>query len=364
MWKKLANLPRHEHNYAFLVRHFGETDIITSLFDRTTVLDDNLHCESGYCCGRRICKMPNGKLLAVCNDDSSNCPELEISDNDRRIFSLNLKKIASLIANLTKNISIFKQDVQTIEGSSSCIRVGYYIPRGTIRYPVFFGIDIYDGDLESIINHVIGLDESAILLLPSIDNIGQARINSIRAKGSDLIGLQNLQGENCLLDAEKTLQSFNSFFANIKDPDPKIECKKFSSPSSASWDKFIFEWQEEQLLNDERTQKAHKREVIIVTCGNETQRYEPADLHMLNKKTNEPNLQWVLLTIFIKKQGIIGWNDQVAVNNINIKNLKTQKKELIRKLKKAFRQSEDPIPFVKKKGYTCRFTCRAPENTL
>ncbi|WP_375648973.1 hypothetical protein [Bartonella sp. MU70NMGDW] len=302
--------------------------------------------------------MPNGKLLAVCNDDSSNCPELEISDNDRRIFSLNLRRIADLIADLTKNISIFK-DVQTIEGSSSCIRVGHYIPRGTICYPVFFGIDIYDGDLEGIINHVIGLDESAILLLPSIDNIGQARINSIRAKGSDLIGLQNLQGENCLLDTEKASQSFNSFFAKIKAPDPKIECKKFSSPSGASWDQFIFEWQEEQILNDERTQKAHKREVIIVTCGKETQRYEPADLHMLNKKTNEPNLQWVLLTSFIKKQGIIGWNDKAFANNI-----KTQKKELIKKLKEAFWQSEDPIPFDKRKGYTCRFTCRAPENTL
>ena len=168
-----------------------------------------------------------------------------------------------------------------------------------------------------------------------------------------------MQGENCLLDTEKALQSFNAFFESIKDPDPEIECKKFSTPSGASWDKFIFEWQEEQLLNDERTQKAHKREVIIVTCGDETQRYEPADLHMLNKKTKEPTLQWVLLRSFIQNQGIIGWGDQAAADNV-----KTQKKELIRKLKKAFWQSDDPIPHVKGEGYKCRFTCRAPENTL
>lgn len=358
MWKTLAKLPRHEHNQAFLVRHFGQTEIIKSLFDSTTVLDDNLHCENGCCGGRRICEMPNGKLLAVCNDDSSNCPDLVISNNDRRIFSLNLKKIASLIAQLTQDISVFK-DVQTIDGTSSCIRVGHYVPRGTIRYPVFFGIDIHDGDLEGIINHVIGLDGSAILLMPSIDSISQSKINVIRAKGSDLIGLQNLQSENCLLDTEKALQSFNAFFEAIKDPDPEIECKKFSTPSGASWDKFIFEWQEEQLLNDERTQKAHKREVIIVTCGDETQRYEPADLHMLNKKTKEPTLQWVLLRSFIQNQGIIGWGDQAAADNV-----KTQKKELIRKLKKAFWQSDDPIPHVKGEGYKCRFTCRAPENTL
>lgn len=81
---------------------------------------------------------------------------------------------------------------------------------------------------------MIGLDESAILLLPSIDTIGQARIHAIRAKGSNLIGLQNLQGENFLLDTEKFSQSFNSFFEAIKNPDPEIEGKKNFSPSGAS----------------------------------------------------------------------------------------------------------------------------------
>lgn len=98
------------------------------------------------------------------------------------------------------------------------------------------------------------------MLIPPIDNISQSKINAIRAKGSDLIGLQNLQGENFLLDTDKALQCFNAFFETIKEPDPEIDCKKFSTPSGASWDKFIFEWQEEQLLNnDERTQKAHTK---------------------------------------------------------------------------------------------------------
>jgi len=358
MWNMLAKLPRHEHNHAFLIKHFGDAELVKSWFDSTTAFDEQLHCDHGHCGGRRVCEMPNGKMLAVCNDDTTSCPDLHISNNDRRLHTLSLKKIAGLIADSTNELSVSK-DIQTIDGTSSCIRVGHYMPHGTIRYPVFFGVDIHDGDLEGIISHVIGLDGSAILLMPSIDNISQSKINAIRAKGSDLIGLQNVQGENCLLDTEKALQSFNAFFEAIKDPDPEIECKKFSTPSGASWDKFIFEWQEEQLLNDERTQKAHKREVIIVTCGDETQRYEPVDLHMMNKKTKEPTLQWVLLRSFIQNQGIIGWGDQAAADNV-----KTQKKELIRKLKKAFWQSDDPIPHVKGEGYKCRFTCRAPENTL
>lgn len=210
IWKKLSKLPRHEHNQAFLIKHFGQEEIIDLMFDGTTVLDDKIHCENGCCSGRRICKMRNGKLLAVCNNNSSNCPDLVISNNYRRIFSLNLKKIASLIAQLTQDISVFK-DVQTIDGTSSCIRVGHFVPRSTIRYPIFFGTDVHDGDLESIINHVIGLDGAAILLMPSIDNINPFKITAIRAKGYALIGLQDLASTDELIDTTKALEAFSAY---------------------------------------------------------------------------------------------------------------------------------------------------------
>ncbi|MET3590400.1 hypothetical protein ABID23_001508 [Bartonella silvatica] len=80
---------------------------------------------------------------------------------------------------------------------------------------------------------------------------------------------------------------------------------------------------------------------------------------MLNKKTKEPTLQWISLKSCIQNKGIIGWTDQAAADNI-----KSQKKELIKKLKKAFRQSDNPIPYIKEEGYKYRFNCRLPENTL
>lgn len=40
------------------------------------------------------------------------------------------------------------------------------------------------------------------------------------------------------------------------------------------------------------------------------------------------HLPWTLLRSFIQNNGIIGWGDQAAADNV-----KTQKKELIRKLK-------------------------------
>ncbi|GFZ79915.1 hypothetical protein RLOatenuis_1330 [Rickettsiales bacterium] len=83
MWNTLAKLPRHEHNHTFLIRHFGNADIIKSWFDSRTSLDEHLHCDHGHCGGRRVCEMPDDKMMAVCNDDSSGCPGLQISNNDR-----------------------------------------------------------------------------------------------------------------------------------------------------------------------------------------------------------------------------------------------------------------------------------------
>ena len=234
MWNMLAKLLRHEHNHAFLIKHFGDAEVIKSWFDSTTAFHEQLHCGHGHCGGRRVCEMPNGEILAVCNDGTTSCPDLHISNNDRRLHTLSLKKIAGLIANSTNEISVSK-DIQTINDNSSCIRVGHYIPRGTIRYPVFFGVDIHNGDLEGIINHVIGLDRSAVLLMPSIDNIGQPKINAIRAKGSALIGLQDLTNTDILIDTGKASEVFSSFHEGQEDPMPEVSCVLFPTPADAEW---------------------------------------------------------------------------------------------------------------------------------
>lgn len=342
MWKTLAKLPRHEHNHAFLVRHFGQTEIIKSLFDSTTVLDDNLHCENGCCCGRRICEMPNGKLLAVCNDDSSNCPELVISNNDRRIFSLNLKKIAALVAELTQNISVFK-DVQTIDGTSSCIRVGHYIPRGTIRYPVFFGVDIHDGDLESIINHVIGLDGSAILMMPSIDNISQSKINAIRAKGSALISLQDLTNTDTLIDTAKALEAFSAFHEDQEDPMPEVSCVLFPTPADSEWSNITIKF------TDGHT--------VRVTCntGNNrvSQVYNFTQMGMADGRTASPNKQWNLLEGFADERGQFTWDNPKANRN-----QKKQKQELKKVFQKFF-GIYDSDPFEDYKDHKNRVCYRS-----
>ncbi len=69
----------------------------------------------------------------------------------------------------------------------------------------------------------------------------------------------------------------------------------------------------------------------MVTCGGETRRYKPADLNMLNRKTKEPTLQWILFRSSIQNNGAIGWGEKGGADN-----LKTQKKELNGKPRKTF----------------------------
>ncbi|MDH5645646.1 MAG: hypothetical protein OEY79_03970 [Anaplasmataceae bacterium] len=183
MWKKLSNLPRHEHNNAFLLKHFGSADTIRTWFDSTSNFDNQFHCDhlGGGHCSRRICELPNGKMVAVCNDDEAACPDLPITRSDIRLHTLSLSKLAGIIADLTADASIYA-DVQSARETVNCIRIGHYMPRGTIRFPVFFGLPIYDGELDAAINYLLSLDKPAIMLLPSIEDIPQAKLNAVKGK--------------------------------------------------------------------------------------------------------------------------------------------------------------------------------------
>jgi len=52
---------------------------------------------------------------------------------------------------------------------------------------------------------------------------------------------------------------------------------------------------------------------------------------MLNRKTKEPTLQWILFRSSIQNNGAIGWGEKGGADN-----LKTQKKELNGKPRKTF----------------------------
>jgi len=360
MWKKLESLPRHEHTHVFLKQHFqGNDGFIADCFDRTSEFSSAYPCPSpgGDGCPRRVCKLPGGKWVAVCGDSPERCDEVNIEREDTRVYQLNLKRLGSLLAERLKSFGV-NIDVQVVDPLIQLVRIGYYAPRGSIRFSVFFHLPIYDGDIPKALNNLSQTACGFILLLPTLDLIRTDQASGLRSQRSVAVGVNGLDGTNGF-DVTKTAASLNDFLSLQPDFQTagSVNGKYvYPTPPNATWEKFIFEWQEEQLLNDARTKKAHKREVFSVTYGGITERLEPKDLNMLNKKTKEPNLQWALLRSFAQNGGRIGWQDNGASDSV-----KTQKKELIKKLKAVFQIDSDPIPWDEgDKCYRCRFVIRMP----
>ncbi|NQY81846.1 MAG: hypothetical protein HRT36_02100 [Alphaproteobacteria bacterium] len=173
--------------------------------------------------------MPDGKLLAICNSETAACPDLEIKRNDTRLHTLNLPKTARFVAGLTTDASV-AADIQAIGETLNCTRLGYYALRGTIRFPVFLGIAIYDGDLDAVINYLMSRDTPAIMLLPSIEDVPQAKVNAIKSKGSILLGLQDLQGLESLVDTTKAQSVFKAFLETQEDLMLDVTCELFPTP--------------------------------------------------------------------------------------------------------------------------------------
>lgn len=358
MWKKLENLPRHENAHAFLKQHFDDnTSFITDCFDRTTEFSSAYPCTSpgGDGCPRRACKLPDGKWVAVCGDSPERCDEVNIEREDTRVYQLNLKRLGSLLAERLQSFGV-NVDVQVIDPLIQLVRVGYYVPRGTVRFPVFFHLPLNDGDLPKTLNALSQTADAFILMLPTLELLRSEQATGLRSQKSLAVGVDGLDGTNGF-DATKTAAALSDFISLQPDFQTAGSVNGdyvYPTPPNATWEKFIFEWQEEQLLNDARTKKAHRREVFSVSCGSITARLEPKDLNMLDMKTKEPNFQWILLRSFAESGGGIGWQDHGAADNV-----KTQKKELIKKLKAVFQIDSDPIPWDRRnKCYQCRFVIR------
>jgi hypothetical protein len=344
MWKQLQNLPRHEHNHAFLLRHFGSTDIIRSWFDSTIQFYSQIHCDSGNC-SRRVCKMPNGKMLAVCNDNYGGCPDLPVTQNDIRLHTLNLLKIAGSITADAEAAFLFA-DAQLIGEVVNSIRVGFYMPRGTIRYPVFLSVPIYDGDLNAALNYLLGRDAPAIMLLPSLDDVSQAKQHAVQAKRSSLIGLQDLQGEDCLLDIAKASELFNAFHEQQKDPFPDALCELFSTPPGAEWSQITIKFTD-----------GHTARVTCKTGDTRaSQLYNFTQMGMADGRTASPNKQWELLQGFADERGQFTWDNPKANRN-----QKKQKQELKKVLQKFF-GIYDSDPFEDFKDHKQRVCYRSKLN--
>ncbi len=307
-WQALTRLPHYQHCYAYLYQHFQENDdIIPQWFEPIQPIN-------------------------------------HFSDKkDRQLYHLNLLKLADHVANLLAKTDVFYKSVTTLKDKTCCVQAGFYVPRGTVKCPVYVGVAIDEGELDAIINFLLLHQTPAIMLLPSLDNVPQDVLQAIYYNNKAIIGLDSLQQGNTLIHSSKAIDALKSIQVEQNRPKRLARCKPFPTPSGASWRDITIE-----IVNNAK---------INVTCCYKGKRvfesYDYAEMGMIDNRTKLADQQWDFLCGFAEEYGYFTWDNRHA----DRKHKKT--KQRLIKLLKAHFGIYDSDPFVNEKDEKGRVCYRA-----
>ena len=337
MWKKLENLPRHENAHAFLKQHFDDnTSFITDCFDRTTEFSSAYPCTSpgGDGCPRRACKLPDGKWVAVCGDSPERCDEVNIEREDTRVYQLNLKRLGSLLAERLQSFGV-SADVQVIDPLIQLVRVGYYIPRGTVRFPVFFHLPLNDGDLPKTLNALSQTADAFILMLPTLDLLRTEQATGLRNQKSLAVGVDSLDGANGF-DATKTAAALSDFISLQPESQQLEQRNKFDTPAETEWKDIAITFM--------------SRDIISIKCGSQIavnyERLHISGMFSSSQREKKPTKKWYLLMAFALWGPTLKREDLVKLFKHNDwEKMRAQKSALSKSLKEFFSLDSDPINF-------------------
>ncbi len=248
--------------------------------------------------------------------------------------------LADDIADALTTTGVFYKSATTLKDKSCCVQAGFYVPRGTVKCPVYVGVAINDGELDAIINYLLTHQTPAILLLPSLDGVSQNVRQAIHRKGKAIIALENLQQDDRLIHPQKAINALQSIPVEQNNLKTLAHCNLFPTPSGASWRNMTIE-----VVNNTKIQ---------VTCCYKgkrvTRAYDYSEIGMIDKRTKLSDQQWDFLCGFADEQGYFTWDNRRA----DRKHKKT-KQRLTQILKQLF-GIYDSDPFINErdeKGRIC-----------
>lgn len=337
MWKQLENLPRHEHTLVFLKQHFHDNHgFIADCFDRTSEFSSEYPCPSpgGDGCPRRACKLPGGKWVAVCGDSPERCDEVNIEREDIRVYQLNLKRLGSLLAERLQSFGV-NIDVQVIDPLIQLVRVGYYVTRGSVRFPVFFHLPINDGDLPKTLNALSQTADVFILLLPTRDLLRTDQATGLRSQKSIAVGVDGLDSADGF-DATRTMAALKDFISLQPESQEAEQLNKFSTPAGTEWKDISITFM--------------SRDIVSIKCGSQTavniERLHISGMFSESQREKKPTKKWYLLMAFalwgptLKREDLrklFGHNDW--------RKMRAQKSSLSKSLREFFSLEDDPINY-------------------
>jgi len=325
----LKKLPSPELSGA-LLRQYTSDDVIVDLFDpldRPPV--EELPCPNsgGEGCPRQVRKMPDGTVIAVCGRCPQKCEEIYPDSIDTAIYGLNIKRVAAKIADEWQQHNVIMQ-VSIISQDPDIVQIGYYNPKGDIKFPIFLHIPYFDGDISKALENILHDNLNFILVLPSSKSMPTSTKHSLLRAGNVVIDLNT--------DAvEEKISEFSNLHPVLSESG-KIQS---IAPPNTPWSQISITF--------------ISRDTVSIKCGDQpAQNYERVQIPGMfigGETYKKPSDRWFLLMAFAQKGPYLSRNDfdQIFLHT-NRKAQDQQKRQLSNALKELFGINSQPIVFCRK----------------
>ena len=311
--------------------------MIAACFDRTSEFSQSYPYSCKLCgeCTRRVVVLPDGQFVAVCSDDTPRCEDVAVEKEETRVFVFSARKTAAHIAGQMAPANVFSE-IKLIDDFNHLIRVGFYIPRGTIKFPVYFHMPFADGDYALALNQLLLLEKPFIMLLPTKDGLSIEQSVALKNANSLILGLEEISDMAGQLAPSSTSAVLHAFYEAQPDTNPEIPCVLFQTSAGAEW--------------KDITIKFVDGHTIRATCKKTTGVFNFTQMGMNDGRTGGPNKAWELLGSFAEERGDLTWNNSKATR-LN----KKRKQALKDTLQKFFGMPDvDPFEYYEDaKGHVC-----------
>jgi hypothetical protein len=292
-------------------------------------------------CPRGVVVHGDGDIVAVCRAIPRACETLSLNRADLVAYELDLARVAARVRILFGLAG--DGSAVSSEEPPRTVYVGAYRPVAGHAFPAYLVLagdaEVLRGLVEDLLRREV---RPFILLAPSTELLDPRAAQAIAARGSLVLGLDDITGasehDDLVLTrpAAELLAPFREVVMREAASEATDGMVFFPTPAGARWNQV-----------DMRFVDSH---TVRVSVGDEHGVFHYAQMGMASRKNSKPTVQWELLEAFAQERGTLRWDSSHASR-------KNQKRRelLANNLRAFFRIPDDPFEATTDGGWRARF---------
>lgn len=304
--------------------HPSEWQVIAPLLANTGGRSTSIACPSGAGenCPRKVITLPDGRLVAECQDNPATCDRLDLTLQDILVQRLDLQRFSGMVARaLDLNPAGFKQ------WPDGLFHIG---TRDVVAGRSMSVLGLFQGGSQpsknlSALDPLTQIAQPQLLLVPSPYTLSADQQRHLKSIGTEVRTFDDalLADDQDKVHASAVLSALLGHLENTirQGLQTGTAGPLWPLPAGAAWSKMKIVFQSDEVIN--------------VTYNGETRRYEPAQLDMVKATNGKPTNQWTMLKGIAIGRGTIPFPSE--------EKLQKQKQALSKKLIAAFGIKDDPI---------------------